>query len=154
VLQILVQAKLIIELVANVDGARIEADDLAATARQVDHAAIADDELGLLPVGKDVGMAEAVAGLKAKLCGLDNSAQKTFRLALAEGRNLAQLGKSNPGHALGGHVAWEGRRDLALEAGILQPLRGGLRFRDGGGFAGGDCFEGLSAHGFMSPISR
>jgi hypothetical protein len=117
VVDLRIEAEHALELVALVHGARVDADDLPAAARQVDHAAVADDDLRLgahgLPLAadllalverQDVGVAERVARLEAELRALDDGAQERHRVALRELGHLAHLGRGDARHALGGHV--------------------------------------------------
>ena len=76
VLQIAVQTKGAVELIALEHRTGFNARDTAGPHRQVDHPAIAQLELSVAAVGHQVRLAEAAADLKAKLSALEQGAEQ------------------------------------------------------------------------------
>jgi len=140
-----------VEPIGLVDGARFDGQDLPAAARQVDHPAIADDELNLgdalLAVleRQQVGVAEGAARLQPELRALHDRAEETGLVARREGRRLANLCQRDAREAVGRHVLGQGQCHLLLDAAVGQ--QGG----DGGGrlgaAGGGDVAHGVLAVG-------
>ena len=133
-----VQPKLIVKLVSLVDAVRAQAQDLAGSTRQVDHAAIADDELAGLSVRQQVAVTKSGAGFEAQRGALENCAEKALSVASQQGRGLPELGQDNAGEAVSRERLRQGERHLLLEAVAYEHVDDRVLAGDaGGGLDGG-----------------
>ena len=123
VLNVRLEAELVVEGVLCVHRPGLQADDLAGASGEVDHAAIADDELSVraagavlaVTEGQQVAMPESGARFEAEGRTLKDGTVEAFRSALEERRGLAAFGHDDASQTVGRHALRHGKRHLLLE---------------------------------------
>ena len=141
-----VKTEFILEFVGFVYAVGVDRNDLSGSASEIDHAAVANDELAIrtaiarlaIAEGQQVAVPQGAAGLQSKLRALQHCAEERFLIALHQRRNLAAFGHHDTCQSFGSHALGQSKRHLRLE---------GLAAHDvehGAGLVGGGHGRGAS----------